>query len=164
MCFLIVPNTKCSADSFPAIQFWYETLGKVVHTLQLAVPAFWSNVNQVWTCTCLSYMFFSLLLKECMLQTNVLLKHKMVHMVLLKDASFTITTFNSLHNDECFCLWNGAVEYLSWMFLIPLFFHMCFICGDTHMSFHLLLFNPVSPHSSPSSVRTPINTYRPSQR
>ena len=32
-------------------------------------------------------------------------------------------------------------------------------CGDTHMSFHLL-FNPVSPHSSPSPVRTPGNTYR----
>jgi len=112
----------------------------------------------------LAYVNWEGILKECMLQTNVLLKHKMVHVVLLKDASFTITPFNSLHNDDCFCFWNGAVKYLSWMFLIPPFFHMFFICGDTHMSFHLLLFNPVSPNSSPSSVHTPTNTHRPSQQ
>jgi hypothetical protein len=34
---------------------------------------------------------------------------------------------------------------------------MGYHCVDTHMSFHLL-FNPVSPHSSPSSVHTTINT------
>ena len=36
-------------------------------------------------------------------------------------------------------------------------------CKGVVGTFHLLLFNPVSPHSSPSSVRTPVNTYRPSQ-
>ena len=55
----------------------------------------------------------------------------------------------------CFRLLNFV---LCGDFNFVLSYSMVETCRDTHMSFHLLLFNPVKPHSSPSSVHTPINT------